>query len=331
MVEGAWGVGKTHLLTLLTALAIKRKFAVANCILDGVSLTLKDPMGLVAGITGSIRFPEEAVPTGIGSRLSVVKKTGMPELRGLAEQRTVQLVESLPTAALDDPDVIALIEDYMSLALPAATAKRQLAALGYPRVQLPPLRARSVDDRAQRFCDLVGDWAALSVAAGARGLLVVLDEVDVDYAWAKYLSSAARARHDDTLGAIGNIGSRGVPLVIAFGSASAGPDTEDEFDAVHDVVRQLGGVDVHAEATKLQSEHLSELGRRVMNLYQQAYPGLQQQLGTRGLQELNTMLLAAYRRQLSPAPRRYVRSLLHCFDLIDLKQKTVAEIVASNR
>jgi len=331
MIEGAWGVGKTHLLTLLSALAVQRKFAVSSCILDGVSMTLKDPMGLIAGISSSIRLPDEAVPVGFGSKLAGIKRSGMPELRGLAEQRTVQLVESIPSEALDDPEVIATIEDYMSLALPASTAKRQLADLGYPRVQLPPLRARSVEDRAQRFCDLLGDWAALSVAAGARGLLVVLDEVDVDYAWAMYLSSSARARHDDTLGALGAIGRRGVPLVIAFGSASAGPDTEDEFDAVHDVIRQVGGVDEHAQAVKLGTDHLVDLGGRVLRLYDQAYPGFAERLGPRGLKDLNSMLLAAYRRQLSPAPRRYVRSLLHCFDLVDMGQRSVAEIIQANQ
>jgi hypothetical protein len=292
---------------------------------------LKDPMGLMSGITSSIRLPGEAVPAGFGSKLAAIKRSGMPELRGLAEQRTVQLVESIPAQALDDPEVIAIVEDYMGLTLSASQAKRGLAELGYPKVQLPPLRARSVEDRAQRFSDLLGDWAALSVAAGARGLLVVLDEVDVDYAWAQYLSSSARERHDDTLSALGAIESRGVPLVIAFGSASAGPDTDDEFDAVHDVVRQVGGVQEHAEAVELQRGHLVDLSARVLQLYDQAYPGFAKRLGPRGLQDLNSMLLPAYSRQLSPAPRRYVRSLLHCFDLVDLGQRTVAQIVQANQ
>jgi hypothetical protein len=41
-------------------------------------MTLKDPMGLICGPTGSIRLPDETVPVGFGSKLAGIKRSGMP-------------------------------------------------------------------------------------------------------------------------------------------------------------------------------------------------------------------------------------------------------------
>ena len=54
-VEGSWGAGKTHLLTLLTRLAAEQRLATATVILDGEGVTLSEPMGLMEAILGSLR------------------------------------------------------------------------------------------------------------------------------------------------------------------------------------------------------------------------------------------------------------------------------------
>lgn len=331
IIEGAWGVGKTHLLTLLSAHAAKRRFAVSTSILDGWAASLSDPMRLLEGITSSIRFPDQAAPMGLGTMLASVKRTGMVELRSWAGPRMVQLMEQVSQEALDDPEAVAVLEDYLGLSLPASQAKERLRRLGWRDVALPALKARSIDERGARLRELLCDWAAFCLAGKARGLLVILDEVDVDYARAAWWDVARRERHDMTLRALGELRKHDVPLVVAFGSAPAGPGEDESIDAVRDVIAKLGHIDVHERANALDDDHLHELAERVFTLYSDAYPGVVQRISRKQLKATADMLLKEHRRQLSPVPRRFVRSLLHCLDLIDLEQASVEEVIRSAR
>lgn len=331
VIEGAWGVGKTHLLTLLSAHAAKRRFAVSTTILDGWAATLSDPMRLLEGITSSIRFPDQAAPMGLGAMLASVKRTGMVELRSWAGPRMVQIMEQLSPEVLDDPEAVGVLEDYLGLSLPASQAKERLRRLGWRDIALPALKARSIDERGERLRELLCDWAAFCLAGKARGLLVILDEVDVDYARAGWWDVARRERHDMTLRALGELRRHDVPLVVAFGSAPAGPGEDESIDAVRDVIAKLGRVDVHERASTLDDGHLHELAERVFNLYSEAYPGVAQRISRKQLKATADMLLKEHRRQLSPVPRRFVRSLLHCLDLVDLEQATVDEVIRSAR
>lgn len=328
MVEGAWGVGKTHLLTLLSALAVKRRFALSTTILDGWAASISDPMRLLESITASIRFPEQAAPMGVGSMLAEVKRRGMPELNSLAGPRLTQVMREVSPQALEDPDVVAVLEDYLGLSLAASQAKYRLGRLGWHYITLPSLRAHQVNARGDRFRELLCDWSAFCVGGKAKGLLVVLDEVDVDYARAGWWGHQQRERHDSTLAALGELRNCKVPLVVAFGSAPSGSE-DSNSDAVQDVVRKLAHVDVHVKAAALSDIQLRELGNRVFDLYSEAYGGFSDRFAKSKLRALLGMLLTEHQRQLSPVPRRFVRSLLHCFDAVDLGQVSVDEIVTS--
>lgn len=331
IVEGAWGVGKTHLLTLLSALAVQRDFAVSSTILDGWAATLSDPMRLLASITSSIRFPGQTAAMGVGTMLARVKSHGMPELRGLAGHRMIRLMEEIPQLALDDPEVVSVLEDYLDLSLAAGVARERLRQLGWPNVILPPLKARSVNEKGNRFRELLCDWAAFCVAAGAKGLLVVIDEVDVDYARAPWWGYKRRSVHDGTLRSLGEIHQANVPMIVAFGSAPAGPGADDRSDAVRDVIAKLGHIDAHETASTLTAPQLSELAGRVFDLYGEAYPELRTKCTRVQLDSISKMLIHQQSRQLSPVPRRFVRSLLHCLDMLDLGQATAREITAVAR
>jgi hypothetical protein len=319
LIEGAWGVGKTHLLTLLSASAAKKQFAISTTILDGVGATLSDPMRLLASITSNIRFPGDAVPMGVGLKLAEVKRSGMPELQGLGADRLLKVLQDVPAEAFHDVEVLNILEDYLDLSLPASQAKEKLRKLGCGKVSLPALRALNIEFRGARFADLLGDWTAFCVGAKAHGLLVVLDELDVDYAWAPRWNHARRTRQDMTLRAIGALKARGIPLVIAFGSAPAGPGVDPESDAARDVIVKVKDVHLHSQAARLGPENLIELGAKIWQLYGNAYPGFSDKLSSRELPKIQRQLVRQYERQLSPVPRRYVRALLHCFDSIDLE------------
>ncbi|MEM2890693.1 MAG: DUF2791 family P-loop domain-containing protein, partial [Candidatus Hadarchaeum sp.] len=65
LIEGAWGSGKTHAITLLQALARKRGFASAAVIMDGHSTSLSKPMELMGEVTNALRFPTSNQPEGL--------------------------------------------------------------------------------------------------------------------------------------------------------------------------------------------------------------------------------------------------------------------------
>jgi hypothetical protein len=329
LIEGAWGVGKTHLLTLLTAHALKRKFAVSATILDGCAASLSDPMRLLECITAGIRFPNDKVPMGIGLRLGEVKQRAMLELMGMGGDRLYKVLREVSASSLEDPEVIGVLEDYLGLSLAATQAASRLRQLGCGSISLPPLRARSIDERGARFSELLVEWAAFSVACKASGLLVVLDELDVDYAFAPRWNTDRRARQDMTLRAIGAIRKSKIPLVIAFGSAPAGPGGNSANDAVKDVQEKVGGVDLHTEAAKLTVANFHDLGQKIYELYEDSYPGFSRKFPKNDLRSVLNALDVSYRRQISPVPRRYVRALLHCFDTIDLGISSSTELLAN--
>jgi len=318
MIEGAWGVGKTHLLTLLAAHASDHGYAVSSTILDGYGATLSDPMRLMESITSSIKFPGEPVPMGIGAKLSEVKSKGLSELRAYKADRLVKVLEEISTDALTNPEAVSVLEDYLGLSLASTKAKESLSRMGYYGVKLPPLKAQSVKERGDRLAELLCDWAAFCVGGKAKGLLVVLDEVDVDYARAAWWDYQRRSRQDLTLKALGAIRHKRIPLVIAFGSAPAGPGAQAANDAVQDVMDKVGKVDAEIEAKSLTTTELTRLGQSIHALYDEAYPGFSEKLDLKELSSLQKALLKKYQRMVSPVPRRYVRALLHCMDAIDL-------------
>lgn len=318
MIEGAWGVGKTHLLTLLAAHATEHGYAVSSTILDGYGATLSEPMRLMESITSSIKFPGEPVPMGIGAKLSEVKTKGISDLKAFKADRLVKVLEEISVDALTNPEAVSVLEDYLGLSLASTKAKESLSRLGYSGVKLPPLKAQSVTERGDRLAELLCDWAAFCVGGKAKGLLVVLDEVDVDYARAGWWDYQRRLRQDLTLKALGSTRHKRIPLVIAFGSAPAGPGAQAADDAVQDVIDKVGKVDAEIEAKSLTTTELTRLGQSIHELYDEAYPGFSEKLDLKELSTLQKTLLKKYQRMVSPVPRRYVRALLHCMDAIDL-------------
>ncbi len=314
MVEGAWGGGKTHLLTLLSALAREEKFATASVVMDGVGVTLSDPMQLMESITSTIRFPEERMSGGLAAHLM---KANVSKLRVRGARMLADALEQVPKQALQDSEVLHVLEDYFGLSLAASPANEKLRKLGW-RIRLPALKARYVGDRAERFCELIRNWAQFSVTMGARGLVVVLDEIDVEYAttaWWDRGSRTKRERRRSFVKELGKLRECKVPLLVAFASAPASADVEVENDAVRDIESAIGGLDYHIKVPKPSEEDLRELGNNVMDLYEQAYHGSFGGLDDRQRRALLDKLVNDYKKSISPVPRLFVRTMLESLDI----------------
>lgn len=313
LVRGPYGAGKTHLLTMLAASAARERLATASVILDGEGVTLADPMTILAPVLRSLCFPGESVPSGVGQRLADLRRCGVRWDSGRhPRSRIAEAVFQMPVAALDDPDVVEALEDYLTTSLPVSHANRKLRGLIRHSVQLPSMKAQRVIDRIVRFCELLRDWAEFCHAAGAKGLVVIFDEVDVEYASTLW-NVERRVRRQALLGALNHLLGQSVPLVIAFGSAPA-TDTGAAGDAARDLARHMPRIR-QVDAPRPNIEQMRELGRRLCRLYSDAYPDWIPNVDQGAVERAIDERAERYEEALDPAPRRFVRELLEWLDV----------------
>lgn len=312
LVEGSWGSGKTHLLTLLTWLAAERGLATATVILDGEGVTLSEPMSLMEAILGSLRYPGEVVPCGVGNRLADLRRRrsfGDVHVRQNVGWRISEAIFQIPHRALDEPEAMEVLEDYFMLTLAPTRAKEKLRQLQY-WISLPPLKARRLDDRPERFCDLLKGWAGFCALTGAKGLAVVFDEVDVEYA------SRFEGLRSSLLAAFDSLLRENSPILLAFGSAPASDDVGDAKDAVQGLVGSIAGMK-RIEAPLPSVEQTKELGVRLQELYARAYPT---QTSSVDPQEVRGQIERFAERYhdgtLDPTPRGFVRGTLEQLDIL---------------
>ena len=311
LIEGSWGSGKTHLLTLLTALAARAELATATVILDGEGVTLTEPMGLMEAILGSLRYPGEVAPCGIGGRLVRLRQQG--SYSG-TDWRIAETVLQMPRQALDEPEVVELLEEYFTLKLAATQAVHKLGRLGWRGISLPPMKARSVADRPERFCELLRGWAEVCASTGAKGLAVVFDEVDVEYAtpW----NRVWRRRRSQLLETLDGLLGHECPLLLAFGSAPPSGDVEEENDAVKDLMRRIDEMDPPITAPQPTLDQTVELGSRLQTLYAGAYPDRMSRVNQNKVRQVIENFAERHQEGLDPTPRSFVRGTLERLDVV---------------
>ena len=331
LVDGVWGGGKTHALTLLQALARKENMATASAVMDGVAVTLSEPMQLMEEVVSSLRFPGSVSADSLGQFLRKAKReTRSSTLRARGADQVADALDSLPLAAFDDPEGLQCIEDYFSFSLSTTQIRSKLRLLEYEASAPPVLRARRVDDRPRAFAVLLKNWAQFSAVMGARGLLIVLDELDVEYASTAYFSKACfglRARRRALLKQLKALSEHRAPLHVALASAPAGPDVETENDAVEDVREAMGPTLIHIKAANPNDDELKDLLSRLTALYQTAYPATTLELPAQWASDLFGGLHARYRRMPNAVPRHFVRTALEALDLLTVGEKSFDEVL----
>jgi hypothetical protein len=262
----------------------------------------------------TMRLPQEGLAGGLGKYLRRAETT---RLRVRGAHMLAGALEQVPTEAFQEPEVLHILEDYLSLSLPVSHANTKLRKLGW-RVRLPVLKARYVRDRPTRFCELICNWAQFSVAMGARGFVVVLDEIDVEYAttaWWDQASRTKRHRRQLFMKEMGKLRKSKVPLLVALASAPASPDVEVENDAVRDIESTIGGFDYHIKVPNPTEKDLSVLGSNIINLYEQAYQHSFEGLDPLQRKGLLDQLINDYNKSMSPVPRLFVRTMLESLDV----------------
>jgi len=174
LFESPYGMGKSHALARLKNHAMKKRMAVGTVTLDGVGITLCDPMSLLSGLAHAIEFPDERRDEGLPQRLAQRVGLGLNITGG---EMLHQLLMAIGKDCVDDPDKWERIEDYLSLDATKSDLKRELG------INVPSLRTRFREERPARCSTILREWARACTVLGARsGLVILLDEADVDYA-----------------------------------------------------------------------------------------------------------------------------------------------------
>uniref|UniRef100_A0A7V3KPB6 Uncharacterized protein n=1 Tax=candidate division WOR-3 bacterium TaxID=2052148 RepID=A0A7V3KPB6_UNCW3 len=320
LIEGAWGSGKTHALTLLQALARKRGFASAAIIMDGHSASLSKPMELMGEVTNALQFPTAKNVEGLAAWLrEAMRQKKMRELRVKGAPLIGEALESLFPGTMDDPEASQVVEDYFSLILSTSQAKYKLSRLNFPAPGLPTLKASRVAERPQAFRELLANWAHFAKVMGATGLLIIFDELDVEYAytaWRTQYCAQLRERRHYLLSEFKNL--RGAPLAVAFASvpglALSSNDTEN--DAIEHLGQVYGSRLTQVTVPIPSQEQMQELFRRIFECYNLAYESSPIVLPESERLLLFKKIWDHYTRNPNPVPRRFVRLSLEVFDLL---------------
>ena len=322
LIEGAWGSGKTHLLTMLRRIATDANMATASVILDGDGVRLSDPTRLIEAFLGSLRYPGEAAPGGIGDRLRALRRSRSgwnPLSRGAG--RIADAIDAVPERAFDEPEIVTILEDYFMLSLSASQARGALARHGYRGVALPAMAARAVTERPDRFREHCEGWTEFVIRTGATALALIVDELDVEYASTKGRSAAsvaAREARGRLWSALGECLGKRLPLVVAFGGVPAG-DVPEEDDPVSDLARSVGESILTIRAPNPTRGQLRQLVQRVMALYERGYAGGLVKGDGPEVETLIDHVVREHLREIHPVPRRLVR---HTLELLDVWPRT---------
>ena len=313
---------------MLRAIATSHGMATSSVILDGEGVRLSDPMRLMEAILESLRYPGEIVPCGIAARLRHLRHTrGAMISRLLGARRIAHAVNVVPERAFDEPEVLTILEDYFMLSLSTTQARTALARHGYRGVLLPSMAARAVAERPGRFREHLEGWTEFVTQTGAKGLVVIADEVDVEYASTTGRAAtrlAERWRRSQLLSAFSECLRKNLPLVVAFGSAPADGEVPEEDDAVRDLARRIGESAITViQAPRPDLAHMRELAQRVIDLYGDGYTERLANVSPAQLAGLRDSLAEFYMAtEINPMPRMLVRRTLEYLDVVpDLLNK----------
>ena len=317
LLDAAWGAGKTHALTLLQVLARETKFATSYVVMDGVSTSLASPMELMSEMMHGLRFARNSRSSDLSHQFARAKQDERIEvLEKRGAWHIADTLSALPIEAFDDPEVLDLLSDFFSLRLPATQANKQLAAMNY-RTRLKGIKASRVADRATRFVELLGEWALFTSVMGCNGLLVVMDELDVEYASSAYGTQSdwrTISRRRELLTEFRKLTK--IPLLIALAAAPGDPSIEPEKDPVRDILDCFGKKIRHIKVPSPDEKDFRLLLDRLLALYGDAYDVETAHMDGHFSDQLFDELFGHHQRNPNAVTRRFVRSAIERMDLV---------------
>lgn len=333
LIEGSWGGGKTHALTLLRAYARQNNFAITKTVLDGQDACFWDPYRLFGEMLRRLEMPGVESERGLVPHLLKAKakaKESVADLRLIGAYDVANTIASISSDAFADIEVAHAIESYLTYELPVSQVRSALRMHGVVCPTLGALLPKYKHEKMAAFGSVVTLWVKILKTWGASGVVLVFDELDVEYAvTAKdtQVNEKRRADRHTVLEALRGVLSVNVPVVMAFAAAPAPPGIATYADACEDIADVFHGKVWRHQAVSPSKQQLAELFARVVALYRRAYPEDALQFADNEQDVLLERLYALYVREPRPVPRQYIRTVVELCDLIATRQATVVGLL----
>lgn len=185
------------------------------------------------------------------------------------------------------------------------------------RARVKGIKASRLADRVPRFAVLLGEWTVFNSIMGCNGLLVVMDELDVEYGTSAYGTQSdwkTISRRRELLMELRKLTK--IPLLIAFAAAPGDPSLELENDPVRDVIDCLGNKVTHIKVPSPGEKDLRSLLDRLVALYGDAYDVETAPFNQSSSNVLFQELYDHHLRNPNGVTRRFVRSAIERMDLL---------------
>ena len=310
LFESPYGMGKSHALAHLHLRARQAGMATGGVVLDGIGVSLCLPMSIIAALSHSIEFPDGPSSDGLPQRLAGLIRAGATDrLRTVGSEMLFSVLRKVEPSVAEDPDAWEVIEDFLSLEVGAGVVRNQLGLV------VPALKSK-LCNRPLRCTHLLREWAQACTATGARnGLVVLLDEADVDYAQSGR-TETEREQRTALLQAWREVANSG-PKSDGYGRlviAMAITPGASEPDPVQELKSELGPHLRTVRLSELAEVEMSELGSRVGRLYRGAYQ-LSEDKTVKMDKAVAECLSTISGQAEGRNPRKFIRLLLEKFDV----------------
>lgn len=174
---GDYGTGKTHLLETAQRLALEKGYAAARVTLDPREHALSNPLRLYREIVQSARYGNQLRPA-IDWLFETLAEAGNPTYTWSNGSNASRFFSPYLLALREERhDQIPILRDYVSgQSVDGATAKDAATAVGWKGP--PPLVMSDYRTYGRMYIHLIGQLSRWFADAGARGLVVLFDEVE---------------------------------------------------------------------------------------------------------------------------------------------------------
>ncbi|MEN6460520.1 MAG: BREX system ATP-binding domain-containing protein [Syntrophomonas sp.] len=295
-ITGPFGTGKSHTMSVIRFLAQAEGYLTARVEVDGEKISLAEPDQLLytlwLTLTGKDLISDTPL---LDLYLMAIKKGHKIVPRGLTKSLlftiNYEFILRLKQLGLVDKYAL-LIEEALSSnsGITATRIKDEFElenSIRRSEVTLRPVLAKRKMDRPRNFIESLAGHALIAKAAGYKGLVVTIDEFEVQYTMAKgglrqiedfisLLTEYLTVKTDLPL----------APLAIFF--ATVGQDGHQGDILIEDLVKRSGGGTF--VLSSWTSQQYMELAQKIFSLYKQVY-GLENDFDPLLAQEVNDLLV----------------------------------------
>jgi hypothetical protein len=319
VLKADYGQGKSHWGRLARELALEQGLMTMHVELDGEGVSFSSTISgtrTISTLFGSAVLPidddtddEHQIP-GLGT----VLRRAATHLRGRVPHalRTFSPFLAHADLLMESEEIVQTLEDYLSGDKSRTVASETIRDLTGQMMCLETLGMSygNASSRRAAQAEQVARVVSLGMAAGAKGGLVVLDEIDHDLRGRRNVSSYSNVLN--MLGQLARI-TRDEPIVVLMLTPTdLGLSVE-------------GGIEIKLEP--LDTGELNGLMNRTIDTYAAAFPA---PVLHRGRQELMDALLTRYEHEYRDAgwgPRFFVRSTIECCEAArQRKHESLAEV-----